>query len=88
MAHSVERSELRVGLQPARTVLDNGAVLLIKPTHTTAAVTINLSVLGFSILVSLLTGILFGLVPALRMSRPAVADSINQRQMKECYESD
>jgi zinc protease len=49
MAHSVERSGLRVGLQPARTVLDNGAVLLIKPTHTTAAVTINLSVRAGSI---------------------------------------
>ena len=39
-------------------------------------VTINLPVLGFSVLVSLLTGILFGLVPALRMSRPDVADSL------------
>ena len=39
-------------------------------------VTINLPVLGFSVLVSLVTGILFGLVPALRMSRPEVADSL------------
>ena len=39
-------------------------------------VTINLPVLGFSILVSLLTGILFGLVPALRMSRPDIADAL------------
>src|SRR5690349_15024347 len=39
-------------------------------------VTINVPVLAFSVLVSLLTGILFGLVPALRMSRPEVADSL------------
>jgi zinc protease len=43
MAHGVERSQLRVGLEPARTVLDNGAVLLTKTTHTTPAVTINLA---------------------------------------------
>ena len=39
-------------------------------------VTINMPVLGFSVVISLLTGILFGLVPALRMSRPDVADSL------------
>jgi predicted permease len=39
-------------------------------------VTINMPVLGFSVLASLLTGVLFGLVPALRLSRPGVADSL------------
>src|SRR4029079_3243095 len=39
-------------------------------------VAINMPVLGFSVVVSLLTGIVFGLVPALRMSRPAVAASL------------
>ena len=32
MAYGVERSQLGVGLEPARTVFDNGAVLLTKPT--------------------------------------------------------
>jgi len=36
-------------LNPARTVLDNGAVLLAKPTHTTPAVTINLAMRAGSI---------------------------------------
>jgi zinc protease len=49
MAESVQRSELRVGLAPARTVLENGAVLLTKPTHTTPAVTINLAMRAGSI---------------------------------------
>jgi zinc protease len=49
MAESVQSSRLRVGLSPARTVLDNGAVLLTKPTHTTPAVTINLAMRAGSI---------------------------------------
>jgi len=49
MAHRVESSQLRVGLAPARTVLDNGAVLLTKPTHTTPAVTISLAMRAGSI---------------------------------------
>lgn len=39
-------------------------------------VTINIPVLVFSVAVSVLTGILFGLVPALRLSRPDVADAL------------
>ncbi len=39
-------------------------------------VTINIPVLAFSVAVSVLTGVLFGLVPALRISRPAVADAL------------
>jgi putative ABC transport system permease protein len=39
-------------------------------------VTINIPVLGFSAGISVLTGILFGLVPALRLSRPDVADAL------------
>jgi len=39
-------------------------------------VTINLQVLAFSVAVSLLTGILFGLMPAFRLSRPDVADTL------------
>jgi putative ABC transport system permease protein len=39
-------------------------------------VTINIPVLVFSVGVSVLTGMLFGLVPALRISRPAVADAL------------
>ena len=37
------------GLAPARTVLDNGAVVLAKQTQTTPAVTINLAVRAGSI---------------------------------------
>src|SRR5436309_6396644 len=32
------------GLQPARSVLENGVVLLVKPTHATPSVSINLAV--------------------------------------------
>ena len=39
-------------------------------------VTINMTVLVFSVAVSVLTGILFGLLPALRISRPGVADAL------------
>jgi len=38
-----------------------------------AAIQINLPVLGFSVAVALLTGILFGLWPALQLSRPEVS---------------
>jgi putative ABC transport system permease protein len=41
-----------------------------------ARVAINMPVLAFTAVVAVLTGILFGLVPALRMSRPAVADAL------------
>jgi putative ABC transport system permease protein len=39
-------------------------------------VAMNIPVLACTVVVSVLTGILFGLVPALRMSRPAVADAL------------
>ena len=39
-------------------------------------VSINVPVLAFSVLLSLVTGILFGVVPALRMSRPDIADTL------------
>ena len=39
-------------------------------------VTINMTVLMFSVAVSVLTGILFGLLPAFRISRPEVADAL------------
>src|SRR4051812_33563632 len=39
-------------------------------------VTINLTVLAFSVAISVFTGVLFGLVPALRISRPGVADAL------------
>ena len=39
-------------------------------------VTINLQVLAFSVVISVLTGLMFGLVPALRLSRPEVADAL------------
>jgi putative ABC transport system permease protein len=38
-----------------------------------AAIRINLPVLGFSVAIALFTGILFGLWPALQLSRPAVS---------------
>jgi predicted permease len=41
-----------------------------------ARVTINWQVLAFSAVVSVLTGILFGLVPALDMSKPDVTDAL------------
>ena len=37
-----------------------------------AAITIDLRVLGFTLLITLLTGLLFGLLPAIRLSRPDV----------------
>jgi putative ABC transport system permease protein len=39
-------------------------------------VTINVPVLAFSLAVSVITGIVFGLVPALHMSKPDVTDSL------------
>ena len=45
----LQTSSRGTGLNPARTVLDNGAVLLTKPTHTTPAVTINLAMRAGSI---------------------------------------
>jgi putative ABC transport system permease protein len=39
-------------------------------------VTINMSVLAFSVAISVVTGIVFGLVPALRLSQPNVADAL------------
>jgi putative ABC transport system permease protein len=41
-----------------------------------AAIGINLPVLGFSVLLAVVTGVLFGLSPALRFSRPALAQVI------------
>jgi hypothetical protein len=41
-----------------------------------ARVTINMTVLFFSLAVSVLTGIVFGLVPALQASRPDLADAL------------
>jgi predicted permease len=41
-----------------------------------AAISINLPILAFSIVLALLTGILFGLSPALRLSRPNVSQVI------------
>jgi zinc protease len=40
---------LTIGLAPTRTVLDNGAILLTKATHTTAAVAVNLAMRAGSI---------------------------------------
>jgi zinc protease len=45
----VLQTSARSALNPARTVLDNGAVLLTKPTHTTPAVAISLSLRAGSI---------------------------------------
>ncbi len=45
----LQTSTARNALNPARTVLDNGAVLLTKPTHTTPAVAISLSLRAGSI---------------------------------------
>jgi predicted permease len=44
-----------------------------------AAITVNLPVLGFSIALALMTGILFGLAPALRFSRPDVSQMMQTR---------
>src|SRR4051812_15782654 len=49
MAQTVQTPRSRAGLAPARTVFDNGVVLLTKPTHTTPAVTISLAVRAGSI---------------------------------------
>ena len=46
---TLQTSRARSALNPARTVLDNGAVLLTKPTHTTPAVAISLSLRAGSI---------------------------------------
>jgi putative ABC transport system permease protein len=39
---------------------------------------IDLTVLGFALLMSILTGLFFGTVPALRASKPAVNDALNK----------
>ena len=49
MSFRVESSALNVGLAPVRCTLDNGAVLLMKQTTTTPAVTINLAMRAGSI---------------------------------------
>jgi predicted permease len=41
-----------------------------------AAITINLPILGFSVGLALITGLLFGLSPALRLSRPNVSQAL------------
>jgi putative ABC transport system permease protein len=43
-----------------------------------AAITIDLRVLGFTLLITLLTGLLFGLLPALRFSRPDLNASLKE----------
>ena len=47
-----------------------------------AAIQINLPVLGFSVAVALLTGILFGLWPALQLSRPEVSQVMQSNTRK------
>ena len=43
-----------------------------------AAITIDLRVLGFTLLITLVTGLLFGLLPALRLSRPNLNVSLKE----------
>ena len=47
-----------------------------------AAIQINVPVLAFSVTVALLTGILFGLWPALRISRPEVSQVMQSSTRK------
>jgi predicted permease len=47
-----------------------------------AAIQINLPVLGFSVFVALLTGVLFGLSPALQLSRPEVSQVMQSSTRK------
>src|SRR6202041_3190250 len=47
-----------------------------------AAIQINLPVLAFSVVVALLTGVLFGLWPALQLSRPEVSQVMQSNTRK------
>ena len=47
-----------------------------------AALTINLPVLIFSVVVALLTGVVFGLFPALRLSRPDIREAMGSGSRK------
>jgi putative ABC transport system permease protein len=44
----------------------------------TATVTMDAAVLGFTLIVSLVTGLLFGLIPAFQSSRPALSEALKE----------
>ena len=63
-----------IGLAFWGTSLMGGLATDVLPEGTKA--TLDLSVLGFAALVSIATGVLFGLVPALHVSRPGLFDTL------------
>ena len=65
-----------VGLLVAWWTLDSLVANIPLPVSTNAPASLNPRVLGFSLLVTLVTGILFGLGPALRLSRVQVSGAL------------
>jgi putative ABC transport system permease protein len=65
-----------VGVLVAWWTLDSLVANIPLPVSSNAPAAINWRVLGFSLLVALITGVLFGLVPALRLSRVRVTNAL------------
>ncbi|HXT71564.1 MAG TPA: ABC transporter permease [Vicinamibacterales bacterium] len=65
-----------LGLLLAWWTLDSLVANIPLPVSTNAPATLNARVLGFSVALTLVTGLLFGLVPALRLSRVRVSGAL------------
>ena len=65
-----------LGLLLAWWTLDTLVTNIPLPVSTNAPATLNARVLGFSVILTIVTGVLFGLAPALRLSRVGVSGAL------------